>query len=173
MAILDALMALTPSDISSMGLPRLPSRALADALIAEQQRHGLATSGSAVEFRVIPHRELRKIRPLGAGAFGDVYLAYYEGGHVEVAVKANQADAKDVEAIHNERRLLETLLSKPHKNVVTVYGICTDAPGKMLLVMDYCSSGSLEDYLKSHVSGSVGQSDNMPTPVLACAVACT
>ena len=89
---------------------------------------------------------------MGSGSFGDVSLAWWEGGQTEVAVKANGVDCADAAAIDNERQLLEVLLLKPHKNVVTVYGICTDAPdGGVQLVMDYCVSGSLDGVLKSQV----------------------
>jgi hypothetical protein len=81
-----------------------------------------------------------------------VTLAWWEGGHTEVAVKANGVDCANVDAIDNERRLLEVLLIKPHKHVVTVYGICTDAPdGGVRLVMDYCACGSLDGMLRSKV----------------------
>ncbi len=48
----------------------------------------------------------------------------------------------------NERRLYDKLLLHPHENILTVYGICTDAPdGKVRLVMKLCEKGSLDDYL--------------------------
>jgi hypothetical protein len=81
-----------------------------------------------------------------------VSLAWWEGGQTDVAVKSNGVDCADSAAIDNERQLLEVLLSKPHKNVVTVYGICTDAPdGGVRLVMDYCACGSLDSMLRSQV----------------------
>jgi serine/threonine protein kinase len=38
----------------------------------------------------------------------------------------------------------------PCRNVVTVYGLCTDAPdGLLRLVMEYCEGGSLEAFLQT------------------------
>ncbi len=40
------------------------------------------------------------------------------------------------------------LHEQPHPNILTVYGICTDAPsGKLLLVMELCEKGSVYDLL--------------------------
>ena len=34
-----------------------------------------------------------------------------------------------------------------HINIVALYGVVTSVPGKFLLVMEYCSGGSLHDRL--------------------------
>ena len=101
---------------------------------------------------------LAKRRVLGAGSFGEVYLSWWEGGHVEVAVKANGVSCINTAAIDNERKLLELLLRHPHKNILVVYGIVTDAPDDTVrLVMAYCAGGSLDGYLTLlRESGQVG-----------------
>ena len=67
---------------------------------------------------------------------------------MEVAVKANGVSCVNSSAIDNERRLLELLARHPHRNILVVYGIVTDAPdGHVRLVMAYCSGGGLDSYL--------------------------
>ena len=69
---------------------------------------------------------------------------------MDVAVKANGVSCLNVAAIDNERKLLELLLQHPHKNILVVYGIVTDAPDRSVrLVMAYCPGGSLGGYLNS------------------------
>ena len=77
---------------------------------------------------------------------------------MEVAVKVNGVKCANTAAIDNERKLLELLLCHPHKNILVVYGIVTDAPdGSVRLVMAYCPGGSLDSYL-CHIrdAGEVG-----------------
>jgi hypothetical protein len=104
----------------------------------------MATIGLAL----VPHAHLTHPRLLGKGAFGDVDLAEYVERGLTVAVKCNGTTCADAAAIDNERRLYDRLLLHPHDNILTVYGICVDAPdGKVRLVMKYCEKGSLDDYL--------------------------
>jgi serine/threonine protein kinase len=64
-----------------------------------------------------------------------------------VAVKVNGLRASDKAALEKEVELFSRL--SPHSNVVTVFGICSDAPDqKVRLVMQLCSEGSLLDWLK-------------------------
>ena len=87
---------------------------------------------------------------IGAGSFGEVCLSWWEGGHVNVAVKANGVKCANKDAIDNERKLLELLLRHPHRNIMVVYGIVTDAlDGNVRLVMAYCHGGGLDGYLKT------------------------
>ena len=100
---------------------------------------------------------LKRRRVLGAGAFGEVCLSWWDGGLMEVAVKSNGIDCVNTAAIDNERELLELLLQHPHRNILVVYGIVTDAPDEVVrLVMAYCGGGSLDAYLAAvRESGSV------------------
>ena len=106
----------------------------------------------------IPLSSLEKRRVIGAGSFGEVCLSWWEGGHLEVAVKANGVSCMNVAAIDNERKLLELLLQHPHRNILVVYGIVIEAPdGNVRLVMSYCPGGGLDGYLNSvRESGEVG-----------------
>ena len=87
-------------------------------------------------------------RVIGKGAFGEVQLAWWSGGHVEVAVKANGEVCANTAAIEQEKALLDLLLRHPHANIIVVYGICLDAAdGAVRLVMKYCEGGSLDAHL--------------------------
>ena len=98
----------------------------------------------------IPFATLEKRQVLGTGSFGEVCLSWWESGHVDVAVKVNGVSCVNVAAIDNERKLLERMLQHPHKNILVVYGIVTDAPdGNVRLVMAHCSGGSLDGYLNT------------------------
>ena len=120
---------------------------------------GVLQAAASPSLPRVPMATLEKRRVLGAGAFGEVCLSWWEGGHMEVAVKANGIDCINTAAIDNERRLLETLLQHPHKNILVVYGIVTDAPdGAVRLVMAYCPGGSLDGYLRG-----VRESDGVRT----------
>ena len=69
---------------------------------------------------------------------------------MDVAVKANGVSCMNIDAIDNERKLLELLLRHPHKNILVVYGIVADAPdGTVRLVMAHCPGGSLDGFLNS------------------------
>ena len=74
--------------------------------------------------------------------------AWWDDFHCKVALKFNGASCADPTAIDNEMRLLGLLLRRPHRNIVAMYGACTDAPdGKALMVMELCKE-SVYDRLK-------------------------
>jgi serine/threonine protein kinase len=79
-----------------------------------------------------------------------VYKAWWSGGQVVVAVKANGVACADTAAIDNELRLLALLQRFPHRNVIRMFGVCRDAPAGqgVLVVMEYCGGGSLDGYLR-------------------------
>ena len=151
-------------DVLSEGvaLPSFCLRVLLFSGVVElcDQRHGLACRACVrvqqaprvpSTTAVLPHIAAASLvtkRVLDSGSFGDVCLAWWSGGHVDVAVKANGLRCANVAAINNERKLLELLLQHPHHNILVVYGICLDAPdGAVRLVMAHCSGGSLSKHL--------------------------
>jgi hypothetical protein len=172
-SVQSALRLLRPADIESLCLKRVDEVALIDAIDVERSRLAAvvappplpprgnhvaspssptASTPTAATLRCIPFASLYPRGTLGRGSFGDVTLAWWEGGHTEVAVKANGVDCANAAAIDNERRLFEVLLLKPHRNIVTVFGICADAPdGGVRLVMNYSAFGSLDGMLRSQV----------------------
>ena len=94
----------------------------------------------------IPFSDLRHVRKLGHGAFGEVEECLWHDA--PVAVKANGMGPGDAAALEAEVRLYERLSGSQHPNVVAVMGVCVDAPdGKVRVVMRLCAKGSLEDLL--------------------------
>ena len=83
-----------------------------------------------------PFEAISMRRKLGGGAFGDVFEVLV-GGDMVAAMKVSSDAAVDAGALDHERALLESL--PPHANVVTVWGLCTDAPdGKLRVIMELC-----------------------------------
>jgi hypothetical protein len=92
----------------------------------------------------IPFSDLRHVRKLGHGAFGEVEECLWHDA--PVAVKANGIGPGDAAGLEAEERLYERLSGSQHPNVVAVMGVCVDAPdGKVRVVMRLCAKGSLED----------------------------
>ena len=90
-------------------------------------------------YRTITYSSLEDRVPIGKGSFGEVARAWWRDGDIDVAVKCSGASCADPAALDNERRGLGLVLRRPHRNIVTMYGECTDAPdGKVLLVMELC-----------------------------------
>ncbi len=170
----DIIAELEPSALDAVGLLAIPRGKVTRALAAAKEKlaHGTALlspavlhwqssstaaargsrtssgGGGAGVIGSVHATDLARVRSLGAGAFGEVYLALWRGD-TRVAVKANGVRCADGSAIHRERRLLETLARHPHNNIVTVYGMCEDAiDGELRIVMQYCELGNLEDYLR-------------------------
>jgi hypothetical protein len=85
-------------------------------------------------------------RELGSGSFGTVWKATKLG--TPYAVKMTLTNVTDKDSLERERRVCAQLRAKPHRNVVQVFGVCTDAPdGKLRLVLDFCELGALDEYL--------------------------
>jgi serine/threonine protein kinase len=103
-----------------------------------------ASSLGTFEIVKIPWSRLDFVQQLGSGAFGKVNLMLWNTQ--EVAVKlidnANQDLATETA---NEARVLAAL---HHPCVVSLYGIVVDT--ELALVMEYCSGGTLADYLKNN-----------------------
>ncbi|KAJ3339944.1 copper transport protein ctr1 [Gonapodya sp. JEL0774] len=123
---------------------------------------------SLVEDFIVPWSELKLIRRLGGGAFGEVHLAKWRGID-DVAVKilksnttfsmkreiAGQAgggaplggtskeDQKAVEEFMNELKLMAKLR---HPNVVQLMAVVLE-PNRKALIMEYMATGSLFDVI--------------------------
>ncbi|KAF9158191.1 hypothetical protein DFQ26_007891 [Actinomortierella ambigua] len=78
---------------------------------------------------------------IGAGAYGSVYNAYWEGRKVAIKQFAmTRADANRESAIQQEVQLLDSLRDK---HIIQFYGT-TEHEGRLVLVMEYAEGGSLE-----------------------------
>ncbi|KAF9164571.1 hypothetical protein DFQ26_001267 [Actinomortierella ambigua] len=83
--------------------------------------------------------------PIGAGAYGSVYHAYWQGR--KVAIKQFTMTLTDVareRAIQQEVRLLDSLRDK---HIIQFYGT-TEHEGRLVLVMEYAEGGSLEGVIQ-------------------------
>ncbi len=113
--------------------------------------------------RFIKYSELKFVggTALGEGATGSVRKATYNTAHVAVKVTKVRSASADDEALRREVQLFDAVGNQ--ENVITLFGVCVDAPtlptsssptasaaptSELLLIMEYCEYGSLEDLLK-------------------------
>lgn len=89
----------------------------------------------------LPASRFRRIRPLGSGGFGTVWLAMDTALDRTVAIKA--AMAPDAETERRIRREAKALAAVHHPNCVRIYDILTDADGGLALIMEYVPGRSL------------------------------
>ena len=99
----------------------------------------LAQAAATKSFNSIPWSELRILRKLGSGAFGEVLLAEWSG--VEVAVKSFRDPTPEAVKEFEHEALMMAKVSH-HPNVVNLIGVSTHG-GSVSLVMGLCTGGSL------------------------------
>ncbi|XP_029772052.1 tyrosine-protein kinase HCK isoform X2 [Suricata suricatta] len=95
----------------------------------------------------IPRELLKLEKKLGAGQFGEVWMATYNK-HTKVAVKMMKPGSMSVESFLAEANLMKTLR---HDKLVKLYAVVTQEP--IYIVTEFMAKGSLLDFLKS-VEGS-------------------
>ncbi|XP_072764548.1 tyrosine-protein kinase receptor torso-like [Anoplolepis gracilipes] len=88
---------------------------------------------------------------LGSGAYGIVRLASLQdefGAITDVAVKMMKDDPtiEDIKSFHQEISMMRS--AGQHPNIVSLIGYCT-LYNKPLLVVEYCSKGDLQTYLRT------------------------
>lgn len=92
--------------------------------------------------------EIELGRRLGRGAFAQVYLGRLRDETVAVKVLDDDAIDDAVRAAQiKEVRLMQSLPA--HRHVVALRGYAL-APEKIFICLEYCSGGSLLDYLNAH-----------------------
>ncbi|CAL8255158.1 unnamed protein product [Arctogadus glacialis] len=91
----------------------------------------------------IPRDRLKLDRRLGAGQFGEVWMATYNK-HTKVAVKTMKPGSMSVEAFLMEANLMKSL---QHNNLVRLHAVVSEEP--IYIVTEYMDRGSLLDFLKS------------------------
>uniref|UniRef100_A0A9L0SP43 Tyrosine-protein kinase n=1 Tax=Equus caballus TaxID=9796 RepID=A0A9L0SP43_HORSE len=91
----------------------------------------------------IPRESLKMEKKLGAGQFGEVWMATYNK-HTKVAVKTMKPGSMSVEAFLAEANLMKTL---QHDKLVKLYAVVTKEP--IYIITEFMAKGSLLDFLKS------------------------
>jgi tRNA A-37 threonylcarbamoyl transferase component Bud32 len=99
----------------------------------------LADAERTSEYRIIPWPEIHTVKKLGAGAFGEVMLAEWNG--VEVAVKLFRNPSKEAIDDYKHEALMMAKVSH-HPNVVNFIG-ASFPPDGMAMVLGLCAGGSL------------------------------
>ncbi|XP_004363286.1 hypothetical protein CAOG_03558 [Capsaspora owczarzaki ATCC 30864] len=89
---------------------------------------------------VIPASELVDIRLLGAGGFGQVWLAKYHQD--TVAVKRLLVKTLDSAAMDDFRKEMAVHAGLRHQNIAMVMGACVE-PGHLAIVLEYATNGTL------------------------------
>ncbi|KAG9474644.1 hypothetical protein GDO78_004771 [Eleutherodactylus coqui] len=92
----------------------------------------------------VPRESLKLEKKLGAGQFGDVWLATYSG-HTQVAVKTMKPGTMSPEAFLEEANLMKTL---QHDRLVRLHAVVTQEE-PIYIITEYMEKGSLLDFLKS------------------------
>ncbi|CAO2578263.1 Tyrosine-protein kinase HCK, partial [Lemmus lemmus] len=91
----------------------------------------------------IPRESLQLEKKLGAGQFGEVWMATYNK-HTKVAVKTMKPGSMSVEAFLAEANLMKTL---QHDKLVKLHAVVTQEP--IFIVTEFMAKGSLLEFLKT------------------------
>lgn len=102
----------------------------------------------------IPKSDLRRIRKIGHGQFGEVYEGLWNNT-TPVAVKTLKPGTMDPKDFLEEAHIMKKLR---HKHLIQLYAVCTkDEP--IFIVTELMKNGSLLEYLQ----GTKGRSLKLPT----------
>ncbi|NXT84559.1 HCK kinase, partial [Zapornia atra] len=93
----------------------------------------------------IPRESLKLEKKLGAGQFGEVWMATYNK-HTKVAVKTMKPGSMSVEAFLEEANLMKTL---HHDKLVKLHAVVTKEE-PIFIITEFMEKGSLLDFLKSN-----------------------
>lgn len=92
----------------------------------------------------ISKESIKFVKKLGAGQFGEVWMAYYNNA-TKVAVKTLKPGTMTVEAFLDEANVMKTL---SHDRLVRLYAVVTKTE-PIYIITEYMANGSLLDFLKS------------------------
>uniref|UniRef100_A0A8C3CHZ2 Tyrosine-protein kinase n=1 Tax=Cairina moschata TaxID=8855 RepID=A0A8C3CHZ2_CAIMO len=92
----------------------------------------------------IPRESLQLEKKLGAGQFGEVWMATYNK-HTKVAVKTMKPGSMSVSAFLEEANLMKTL---QHDKLVKLHAVVTKEE-PIYIITEFMEKGSLLDFLKS------------------------
>lgn len=133
--------------------PELRAAVAAAAQAAAQAAGSGATAGGAVTARpdlgpmpryqwMVEWAEVKLVRPIGKGAFGEVWEGRFRGNKVAVKKLTSLAVERHREFVAE----LKLMCDLRHPNVVLFMGACVD-PAHACIIMEYCERGSLFDAL--------------------------
>jgi len=89
----------------------------------------------------IPFKSLSFMKEIGSGAFGVVKLGKWRGTPVAIKTVKNLLTEKQLLDFKMEIAAMAKL--RPHKNIVTFLGVCTDSKHPLCIVTEFMKSGSL------------------------------
>nr|XP_057924373.1 tyrosine-protein kinase Lyn isoform X1 [Doryrhamphus excisus] len=92
----------------------------------------------------ISKESIKMVKKLGAGQFGEVWMAYYNNT-TKVAVKTLKPGTMTVEAFMEEANVMKTL---QHDRLVRLYAVVTKTQ-PIYIITEFMANGSLLDFLKS------------------------
>ena len=93
----------------------------------------------------IERSSLQFIETLGAGQFGEVWRAKWNGS-TDVAVKMLKEDSMERQAFMQEAQLMKNL---QHPKLIRLYAVCTEGE-PILIVTELMTNGSLLEYLRTY-----------------------
>jgi len=96
----------------------------------------------------IQRSELRFVRKIGTGCFGEVYYGCYRKTK-EVAIKTLKQGTMSPQAFLEEAVIMRKCR---HSNLVPLYGVCSQEE-PLLIVTEYMCNGSLLEYLRNNPEG--------------------
>ncbi|XP_022225867.2 tyrosine-protein kinase receptor torso [Drosophila obscura] len=97
------------------------------------------------DLEVEPHTVLL-MDVLGEGAFGLVRRGVYKKRQVAVKLLKDEPNEEDVYAFKCEIQMLKAV--GKHPNIVGIVGYSTRFSNRMMLLIEYCSLGSLQNFLR-------------------------
>ncbi|CAJ0950102.1 unnamed protein product [Ranitomeya imitator] len=103
-------------------------------------------SHTTVDHLEIDPCSIQKVRPLGSGRFGTVWLGLWNGT-TEVAVKELQVTAESLQkTLYGEA---ETMWKLSHEKLLKLYAVCLQTK-PVFIVTEYMPQGTLKKYLQAH-----------------------
>ncbi|KAI9081379.1 hypothetical protein K1719_036642 [Acacia pycnantha] len=89
---------------------------------------------------------------IGEGSFGKVYKLMFPGEDGVFAIKklVCEADSIDIESIKAFESEIEALTETRHRNIVKLYGFCSQSWLHTFLIYEYMERGSLADILRNN-----------------------
>ncbi|VDO25603.1 unnamed protein product [Onchocerca flexuosa] len=122
--------------------------------------------GPCAELQPIPRVNVTLIRPLGQGAFGEVYEGTLMCGNqlVQVAVKTLPKSASK-QAV-NDFEMEALIMSKfRHENICELMGVCFDVTPR-LIILELLAGGDLKSFLRECRPKNNPLMQSMPLPVI-------